>query len=67
MLIEKEDVCISKAPAIPKKYFSSYEIRGCASCATTPIVLDTILGMIKGVLSWLLGENKGSGEEDPAA
>lgn len=64
VLVEKKGVCVPKGPAIPKKYFSPYGIfsRGVA-CATVPVVLDAILGMIKGALSWLLGEHKGKGEK----
>ena len=64
VLVEKKDVCVPKGPAIPKKYFSPYEIFSCGvACATVPMVLDAILGMIKGALSWLLGEHKGKGEK----
>lgn len=64
VLVETKDVCVPKGPAIPKKCFSPYEIfrRGVA-CATVPVVLDATLGMIKGALSWLLGERKGKGEK----
>lgn len=42
--------------SVPIKYSA-------VACATVPVVLDAILGMIKGALSWLLGEHKGKGEK----